>query len=227
MRGESLDSADMGWHGIEGDRRFALRRVGAQGGMPWLTASKLPDLILFSPQRHGEPGAEAGVTHVRTPANEDLPVFSEALASEVSHRLGAPVEMMQLDRGTFDEAPISVIASGTVREIARLSGTIPDQRRFRPNIVLSLRQPGAFREDDWVGADLIFGEGSNGPAVSVMMRDVRCSIINLDPDSAKSEPTLLKAVARENGNDAGVYCTVTRCGTVTVGQKVFLKEKGV
>src|SRR4029453_18046815 len=49
MRGEALDDAALGWHGIDGDRRFAFRRVDERGGFPWLSASRLADLLQFSP----------------------------------------------------------------------------------------------------------------------------------------------------------------------------------
>jgi uncharacterized protein YcbX len=45
MGGERLETANLGWHGLDGDRRLALRRIGDRGGFPWLTASKLPELI--------------------------------------------------------------------------------------------------------------------------------------------------------------------------------------
>src|SRR5581483_4192277 len=67
MRGEPLDAAALGWHGLDGDRRLALRRLDERGGSPWLTASRLPDLILFTPQRRGDGDGEALPTHVRTP----------------------------------------------------------------------------------------------------------------------------------------------------------------
>jgi uncharacterized protein YcbX len=59
--GEQLDVAELGWHGIEGDRRLALRRMDDRRGFPWLTASKLPELVLFTPQRD-EGGAEGELT---------------------------------------------------------------------------------------------------------------------------------------------------------------------
>ena len=122
MRGEGLELAELGWHGIEGDRRMALRRTQDQSGFPWLVASKLADLLLFSPQRR-EDGAGADLpTHVRTPDGALLPVFGEDLAAEIGRRHGAPVQMMQIRHGIFDDASISVIASATVREIGRLAG---------------------------------------------------------------------------------------------------------
>ena len=103
MRGEPLDAATLGWHGIDGDRRLAFRRLDERGGFPWLTASKLPELILFTPQRREDGIGEALPTHVRTPEGEELPLFGEALAADVGRRHGAPVEMMQLKHGIFDE----------------------------------------------------------------------------------------------------------------------------
>jgi uncharacterized protein len=218
MRGERLEAANLGWHGIENDRRMAFRRIGDRSGFPWLTAGKLPDLVLFTPQR-SEDGAP---THIRTPDGEELPVFGEDLAAEVGHRYGAPVEMMQLKHGIFDDACISVIASDTVREIGRLAGRSPDVRRFRPNIVVRLLRPVPFQEDEWVGGALTFGEGDDAPAIAVTMRDVRCAMVNLDPDSASPAPEVLKAVVRANQNNAGVYGAVTRIGRLAVGQPVVL-----
>jgi uncharacterized protein YcbX len=97
-------------------------------------------------------------------------------------------------------------------------------RRFRPNIVVRPARPSPFQEDEWVGGVLTFGEGDDAPAVTVTMRDVRCSMVNLDPDSAASAPEVLKAAVRANENCAGVYATVTRTGPLEVGQTVFLAK---
>jgi uncharacterized protein YcbX len=222
MGGERLEAANLGWHGLDGDRRLAFRRIEDRGGFPWLSASKLPDLVLFAPLRR-EDGAHGDVpTHIRTPEGEELPIFGEDLAMEVGRRLGAPVQMMQLKHGIFDEATISVIASDTVREIGRLAGRSADVRRFRPNVVVRLLRPVPFQEDEWVGGVLSFGEGHDAPAIAVTMRDVRCSMVNLDPDSASPAPEVMKAVVRANQNTAGIYGTVTRIGRLAVGQTVLL-----
>lgn len=152
MAGEPLEAASLGWHGLDGDRRLAFRRIDDRSGFPWLTAGKLPDLLLFAPQRstHGAQGDLP--THIRTPDGEEMPLFADGLAAEVGGRCGTPVRMMHLKHGIFDEASISVIASDTVREIARLSGQRPDVRRFRPNVVVRLRRPaGSTRTTGWAG----------------------------------------------------------------------------
>jgi MOSC domain-containing protein len=223
MRGEPLDAANMGWHGLDGDRRLALRRLDDRSNFPWLTASKLPDLLQFTPQCRGN-GAHADIpTHVRTPDGEEMPVFGEDLAAEIGRRHKAPVQMMQLKHGIFDDACISVIALDTVREIARLAGQNPDVRRFRPNIVVRSLRPVPFQEDEWLGGVLSFGAGNDAPAVAVTMHDVRCSMVNFDPDSASSAPEMLKAVVRANQNNAGIYGAVARIGRLAVGQPVFFR----
>jgi len=222
MRGERLEAATLGLYGIEGDRRFALRRLDARGGMPWLTASKLPELVLYTPLRgSGEPD-DAPPTHVRTPEGRELALYDDTLAADVARRCGTDVQMMQLRHGIFDEAVVSVIAADTVREIARLSETAADVRRFRPNVLVRSHRASAFEEDEWVGGVLTFGEGPDAPTVAVTTRDLRCTMLNIEPDTATLAPSIMKAVVRVNDNHAGVYATVTRPGRIAVGQRIVL-----
>lgn len=226
MRGELLEAAELGRHGIDGDRRLALRRIDDRSGFPWLTATKLPALLLFSPFRSADRDRESLPTHVRTPDGQEMPVFGEELAREIGRRHGAAVQMMELRHGIFDDACVSVIAADTVREIGRLSEQTADVRRFRPNIVVRLLRPGAFQEDDWIGGVLSFGGEVDAPEITVTTRDLRCSMVNYDPDSARPAPAVLKAVVRANAVHAGVYGAVTRAGRVTVGEAVLFTPHG-
>src|SRR5438270_3945871 len=82
MAGERLDAANLGWHGIDGDRRLAFRRIHDRSGFPWLSASQLPDLLLFAPQRC-EGSAQADLpTRIRTPEGAEMTVFGQDLALE-------------------------------------------------------------------------------------------------------------------------------------------------
>ena len=155
---------------------------------------------------------------------KELAVFGNELAAEIERRHGAPVQMMHLRNGIFDDASVSAIATDRVREIGRLAGTGPEVRRFRPNIVVRLLEPNPFQEDKWVGGVLLFGEPGEGPQVSVTMRDVRCSMVNLDPDSGCSAPEVLKSIVRMNQNNAGIYGSVIRTGRLAIGQSIRLQE---
>jgi uncharacterized protein YcbX len=214
MRGQPLDTALLGWHGLDGDRRLALRRLDERGEFPWLTACKLPELILFTPEERA-----GGALHVRTPEGESLPAFGDALAAEVGRRYGAPVEMMRLKHGIFDNGSVSVITSDTAREVCRLAGTRPDIRRFRPNVVVRSVRTVPFEEDEWLGRVLTFGDEA---AVAVTQRDDRCAMVNFDPDGGPAAPEVMKAVVRAHENYAGIYGTVTRIGQLAVGQTVIL-----
>ena len=227
MSGERLEVADLGWHGLDGDRRLAFRRADDRGGFPWLTATRLPELILFAPQRRGPAVTGNLPTHVRTPEGEELAIFGHDLATEVGRRHGSPVEMVHLNRGIFDEASISVITSTTVGEVGRLAAQRPDVRRFRPNILIASARSVPFEEDEWVGGVLSFGETREAAAIFVTNRDERCSMVNFDPDSARPAPEVLKAIVRVRDNKAGVYGTVTRRGRLAVGQPVFFESAAV
>lgn len=220
MAGERLDAADLSWHGLDGDRRLAFRRVGDRSGFPWLTAGKLPELILYEPQRREPSGGGDLPSHVRTPEGENLAVFGPELATQVGGRHGSPVEMTYLNRGIFDEAAVSLITSTTVAEACGLAART-DVRRFRPNILIASLRSIPFEEDEWVNGVLTFGEESDAPAIAITNRDERCAMVNFDPDSAQTNPEVLKSIVRLRDNKLGVYGTVTRPGRLAIGQSIF------
>ena len=229
MAGELLDVARLSWHGIEGDRRLAFRRLTDKSGFPWLTASKLPQLLLYKPFGLDSNTAERLPTHVRTPDGKEYELRSDELRAEISSRYGSDVELMNLRHGIFDESPISVISLGTVHSVARESGRGMDScdlRRFRPNLVIETDSAEPFEEDRWVGRTLMFGEENSGAApiasIGITMRDERCVMVNFDPDTAERDSEVMKTVVRMNENYAGVYGTVVSAGELRVGQVVTL-----
>lgn len=225
MRGEALEGADVGWHGFDGDRRLAFRRPADHAGFPWLTASRLPELIRFTPLRDETPASGMLPTHVRTPEGEELTLFGDELAEDVGRRFGSRVEMVHLNRGIFDEASISVITSTTVGEISRLAAQPSDVRRFRPNILIASSRSLPFEEEEWVGGLLSFGEADDAVAVHITNRDERCAMVNLDPESARSTPEVLRAIVQARDNKAGVYAAVIRRGRISVGQPIFFEHR--
>jgi uncharacterized protein YcbX len=235
MAGESLDAAMLSWHGIEGDRKLAFRRLADTSSFPWLTASKLPELLLYKPfgldgnnGKNGEPLP----THVRTPDGKEYELRSDELREEISSRYGSELELMNLKAGIFDEAAVSVISLSTVHMIERESGRDVSLRRFRPNVVIETISDEPFAEDSWVGRTLMFGDGNSGTdatgapgaVVGVTMKDERCRMVNLDPDTAEKDARVMKTIARLNGIYAGVYGTVVRAGELRVGQVVTLGD---
>jgi MOSC domain-containing protein len=225
MAGQPDDATRLGWHGLDGDRRFAFRRLDDGGGFPWLIASRLPELILYRPFGRDTSSEEPLPTHVRTPEGEELELRGAALRDDVSRRYGHDVELMQLKHGIFDEAHVSVIDLATIAAVEREAGVALDPRRFRPNVVVETLDGEPFGEDGWVGGTLVFGSPESGAAVGVTMRDVRCMMINLDPDTARQDAAMMKTAVRLNQNTAGVYGMVVRAGDLAVGQEVWLRRE--
>jgi uncharacterized protein YcbX len=222
MAGVSVDSAFLNWYGLQGDRRFAFRRLNDKSDFPWLSASHLPELLLYHPLGLDENAGEPLPTQVRTPEGMIFPIGSAELQQNVAERFGSPVELMKLRNGIFDEGIVSVINLATMSAISREAGQSLDTRRFRANIVIASDTTEPFTEDSWVGGRLIFSGNESGPMLTLTNRDLRCMMINLDPDTAKQNPSLMKAVLRMNENYAGVYASVARTGQIIVGQSVSL-----
>ncbi len=226
MAGAPCESAFLGWHGLEGDRRFAFRRLGDDGGFPWLTASRVPELLLYQPCDLDKTSGEPLPTHVRTPGGRRLALRDPELEREIAERFGSRVELMKLKHGIFDDASISVISMATIAGIGRAAGADVDPRRFRANLVLETSLADPFLEDGWIGGTLVFGDTEPRPAVRVTARDVRCMMINLDPDTARQDARIMKTVVQLNKNNAGVYGTVVQTGAISVGQTVSLVTTG-
>jgi uncharacterized protein YcbX len=222
MAGVATNSAFLGWHGLQGDRRFAFRRLNDNSGFPWLSAGRLPELLLHQPIGLDESAGEPVPTHVRTPEGLELLLGSAELQNSIAEKLGNAVELMKLKQGIFDEACVSVINLATITGIGREIGQDLDIRRFRANVVIESVATEPFVEDSWIGSRLVFGEAEDGPMIDLTMRDPRCVMLNLDPDTAQQDPRVMKAVVRMNQNNAGAYATVARTGQISVGQSVRL-----
>lgn len=221
MAGLPLERARLGWHGLEGDRRFAFRRVAETTGFPWLTASRLPSLILYRPCGSAPDDSDAP-THVTTPGGRELTLPGDELRDEITAAFGAGVELMRLGHGIFDEAPVSILTAATLQTLSRGTGAPMDVRRLRPNVFVETGEAEGLPEDAWVGKVVTLGSGPEAPAAAVTLRDKRCVMVNLDPDSAAADANVMKAAVRLNDNNLGVYAVVVRTGSVAIGDDVYL-----
>jgi MOSC domain-containing protein len=74
-------------------------------------------------------------------------------------------------------------------------------------------------EDAWVGRVLRIG----GLRMRVDQRDKRCVMVTIDPVTLHRNPAVLRAIARERGNQLGVYGSAVQPGRVAVGDPVELE----
>jgi uncharacterized protein YcbX len=205
MAGESLEEADVGWHGIDGDRRHAFVQSDSRSDFPWLTMRQVPALTRYVPQNGS----------VRTPDGRVLGLESLELAEELAAAHGGPVHLHRDHRGLFDAFPVSVMSVQSVARIGEIVGRELAPRRFRATFVVDV--PGAeFPEDEWVGRSVALGDVQ----VRLDVRDSRCMVVNFDPDTAERDPAVLRAVVARRQKCLGVYGSVVRPGTVRVGDPV-------
>jgi len=215
MAAEELDGAEVSWHGLAGDRRWAFIRDGqVRSGFPWLTIRERPELAHYRPFFTERMRPNASPTLVRTPSGAELDVADPALAAE----LGPGVRVIKQDRGVFDTMPLSLLTTQTLAALARLAGAGLAPGRFRPNFLVDAAG-GDFPEDAWVGRILRIG----GLRMRVDQRDKRCVMVTIDPVTLRRDPAILRAIARERDARLGVYGSTVEPGQVAVGDPVELE----
>jgi MOSC domain-containing protein len=146
-------------------------------------------------------------------------VALEELRDELAARHGAPVHLLRSSRGLFDAFPVSVLSLGTVRSLREATGVDVQARRFRPNVVVEAVSGEPHAEDAWVGGAVRFGDGA---AVRLDVRDERCVIVNVDPETGERDARVLREIAQRREACTGVYGSVARPGPIAVGDPVWL-----
>ena len=244
MRGQELEEAFVGFSGVYGDRLYAFKSAASPEGFPYLTAREQKQMLLYRPRfLHPEKAAQPinlehaqelkpGLTplyavpddfvvEVETPAGEVLEVGDPALTQTLREGMGVEHELTLLrsDRSMTDCRPISLFAIQTARQIGEELGSEIDKRRFRANIYVDLESERGFGEDGYVGRVLHIGSKA---VISILERDPRCAMITLDPDTAESNPKVLRIVAQGHENKAGVYGAVLVEGMIRQGDEIEL-----
>ena len=212
MAGEPLETAEVDWHGLAGDRRWAFVQDDlVRSNFPWLTIRERAEMAHFRPLFEDPERPEASRTLVRTPSGEEIDVADPALGD----RLGGGVRVIKQNRGTFDT--MSALADRRpVDRDARRTGRHDARGAALPADVLV--DADAFAEDEWVGSTLRIGS----MRVRVDQRDQRCVMVNVDPDTTERDPRVLRTIAQERDTCLGVYGTIVEPGRIALGDPIVL-----
>src|SRR3954468_23611313 len=112
---EAIEQAEVSWHGVAGDRRWAFVREGLErSGFPWLTIRERAEMWSYEPAFEDPSRPDASKTLVTTPGGDRFDVVDPALAAELGH--GARV--IKQNRGVFDAMPLSLITTQTIAQVA-------------------------------------------------------------------------------------------------------------
>lgn len=226
MRGTSVQKAECSWYGLEGDRKYAFVHDDVKSGFPWLTGRELPELLQYQPSFVTPDRPMQSVVNVKTPSNNSLDLASDELRSELLSSYGRKVSLIKLKRGTFDCMPISILTETAFENLQKSSKYRLDIDRFRANIIVETDSDARFPELDWVNHTLSFGNRSDAVTDLVSMQvnypAERCMMVNLDPETGESTPSVLKTVVNEASGCFSVYASVKQMGSIEVGDSIFL-----
>ena len=130
---------------------------------------------------------------------------------------GAP-HLMLIAEGSYADTRASLITLGgtaSVERFAEITGTSPDARRFRLNIMLETETP--FAEAALIGCQVRLGAA----VLQVVAPVGRCAAIDVDPETAIRGPHYLPVMeARLGHGDLGIFAEIIESGIVTVGDQL-------
>ena len=218
MLGEQLTQAPVDVRGVLGDRLYAVRDPDGKLGSGKNTRRfrRMPGLFDFRARYDG-------LTPVITlPDNTEVRGDDEHVHWAIANALGRPeVTLAREDViSHFDEQPLHIVTSASVRRLADLVPHIEtDERRLRPNLVIDVPETAGHPEDRWVGRELHIGSHL---VLDIVQRAQRCVMVNLAQDELPESPDVLYAISEANTMDLGVHARVLAPGRIRVGDEVFL-----
>ena len=218
MAAEPLDTVEVSWHGLLGDRRWAfIRQNAVRSGFPWFTLRQRNDMNRYVPSFADTDNVETSKTTVQTPSGGTFDVDDPALGADLCPE-GA--RLIKQSRGVFDTFPVSLITTQTVARLSEMVGDELDALRFRPNILVEAGNSEPFQEDTWVGRILTIG----GLRMRVDQRDTRCVVITIDPETGERNPEVLRTVTDQRQRCLGVYGTTVGPGRIGLADEVLLED---
>ncbi len=128
-----------------------------------------------------------------------------------------------LARGTFfDSAPMHIVASGTLRHLARLApGSVFDPRRFRPNIFIDTGlDADRFIEDEWEGGTIAIGDSLK---IVKPVAALRCVMTTHPQDDLPRDYAVLRTAAQHHRVNVGLFAQVGAPGTIRLGDPVLIE----
>lgn len=216
LLGEHPVSLALDGRGVAGDRLYAVRDGEGKFGSGKSTRRfrRMNGLFALRAAYRGS------LLVVAFPDGSELVGDDPMLAVRLSALLGRPVTIAP--EGTvshFDAGAIHLLTTASLRALGTvLPGGPPDERRFRPNIVVETPGEG-FKEDAWAGRELLLG---GRVRLRVTCGTQRCVMVGFAQEELSADPLMLRRVAKANAMCLGVYCDVLVPGTVHLDDPVEL-----
>ncbi|MBD7970730.1 MOSC domain-containing protein [Paenibacillus gallinarum] len=226
FQGERVPRTQVMEYGLYGDRSHAF--VHKSNKNQYVTITQLPQMASFQANFTDQEDREHYPrVEVVTPLGQKYYFGDEELnrtLEELYKKEIVPIQFQpaHVPLGAIEEEPIQLVTDASITQLEKIWGNNEvDSRRFRPNFVLSLVDQVPFMEEQWLGKRMQIGEN----VILLIKRPCkRCSIINIHPENAKRDPSLLKKIVTERNNQFGIYASVLHTGIVSEGDEVTLLD---
>jgi uncharacterized protein YcbX len=242
MRGEQVDEVFVAYTGVMGDRLYAISSSQAPPEFPWHTNREQEEFVLYCAgyKNHEStlkplaveaafketlnppyPPADAFALEIKTPFGETLDVDDPAFLESLRDKSEGELRLHFTQKNAVDCRPLSLFSRQTLAQLEQETGLDLDKRRFRANFYVDWESADGFYENELVNRRLKVGD-----RLEIMVRelDPRCKSITIDPDTAETQPRILKHIARKHNGFAGVYAVVLTEGTVRPGDEMCLLD---
>ena len=198
LAGERLERADVGPHGIPGDR------------LVWVCG---PEGVRTARRQHRLLGLHGTLGPDGEPLIDGNPWQSPRALDLVRQAAGDDAWLERSDEeDRFDILPLLVATDGAIAAFGR------DGRRLRPNIVIA-GVPG-LQEFEWAGSTLEIGDAR----IYLDSRRGRCPMTTVDPETLALDPDVLKDIGRRFNGRLALNAEVLAPGAIAVGDPVRLRR---
>lgn len=213
--GESLSTASIDHRGLIGDRLWAIRNNSGKFGSGKTTRrfQRMDRLFDYKARYDG------AIPVVTMPDGIEYRSDSGEVHKALSNWLGFPVTLAREESiSHFDEGPVSVITTASLRMLSQQLGEVVDSRRFRANILIDSGSVG-YNENEWEGRTIHVGSTT---ILRVVAPLPRCVMVNNAQEDLHDDSRILRTLAQNHGTNFGVWATVETPGEISVGDETIL-----
>ena len=231
MAGEDLNAVYVHETGINGDRIFAFYDPNSKRhSLPYVTIRENNRMLLMKAKINEENPVIPYDSDYKPQVeiileNEKISIDDDRVIKHIAGRLEPTHQNLTLNyrkAGIHDTKPISLVSMQSIAKLAEERGLGSlDPLRFRSNFYIEWENKEAFYEEKLVGNSLQIG---NEVVLHISKNNVRCTIINVDPQSAVKDRTVLKTVSGLHDAKFGIYAEVRSLGPVRVNDTIYLIE---
>jgi uncharacterized protein len=150
-------------------------------------------------------------------------MFSREKDEPLPDLMNIPPELFEFTSppGTyFDAFPIHLLTTASLRRMKQLNPTaIWDARRFRPNFLIETEENiEGLIETEWSGRELRVGE----QILKCEISTARCGMTTHAQKELPKDPTVLRSIVRDAGQNLGIYASAINLECVKAGDPVEL-----